>query len=82
MLSVFPILRLSPTTTPKIQDPFVLWVALQAEVQYLFGIFSNNNTQKKILSANGFSGERMPIFGLCLSGNPKIGLLYRYSIGG
>ena len=24
-------LRLSPTTTPKIQDPFILWVALQAK---------------------------------------------------
>ena len=32
---------------------------------------------KKIISANGFLGERMSIFGLCLSGNPK----YVFRIG-
>ena len=40
------------------------------KVQYLLGIFFNNETQKRILSTNKFL-ERMTIFGLCLSGNPK-----------
>jgi len=35
-------------------------------VQYPFDIFSNNKTQKKILSAHGFPEERILIFRLCL----------------
>jgi hypothetical protein len=40
-------------------------------VQYPFSIFSNNMTQKKIIFINGFSGERMLIFELCLADNLK-----------
>jgi hypothetical protein len=39
-----PAVILSPTTTPKIQDSFYLQLALEAKVQYSFGIFSNNMT--------------------------------------
>jgi len=41
-------------------------------VQYPFLVFSNNRTQKRILSANESLGERILIFRLCLSGNPKL----------
>jgi hypothetical protein len=51
----------------KIHSSF--WQRYRQMIQYLF-------SQKIILSANGFSGERMPIFG-----QPKIGLPYSYSVG-
>jgi hypothetical protein len=66
-----PAVILSPTTTPKIQDSFYLQLALEAKVQYSFGIFSNNMIQKRIFSANEFLGERILIFRLCLSDNSK-----------
>ena len=54
-------------------------------VQYPFDILSNNRTQKRILSANEFLGERILIFGLCLSDNPKwvsrIGTLLEANFG-
>jgi hypothetical protein len=40
-------------------------------VPYLFLVFSNNKTQKTILSANRSSGERIPIFELWISWHPK-----------
>ena len=64
-------LKLSPTTPPKIQDPFVLWVALQANGSIHIFVLSNNKTQRTILSANGSSGEMILRFRLCLSWHPK-----------
>ena len=55
----------------KIRPIHPLGSATGKRVQYLFVIFFDNRTQKRIISANGFPGERMLIFGLCLSGNPK-----------
>ena len=63
-------LRLSSTTSPKIQDSFHVWVALQVKSSIPIFVF-NNRTQKRTLSANKSPGERILIFGLCLSNNPK-----------
>ena len=49
-----------------------IWIALQSKrVQNPFNILSNNMTQKKIISTNEFSEERIFIFRLCLSDKNK-----------
>jgi hypothetical protein len=65
--------QLSPTTTPKIEDTFHVWVVLlhRQMVQYQFFVFSNNRIQKRTLSVKCFPGERMFIFRSCLSYHPK-----------
>ena len=40
-------------------------------VRYLFDILSNNRIQKRIISGDRFPGERILVFGLCLSDNLK-----------
>ena len=60
-------IRLSPITSPKIQDPFHVWVALQV----IFLVFFNNRTQKRTLSINESPEEMILIFSLCLCYNLK-----------
>ena len=69
--SVFPALDYLQQQRLKYKTHSSFGQRYRQKVQYLFGIFSNNKIQKRIIFANEFSGERMPIFGLCLSGNPK-----------
>ena len=74
--------RLSSTTTPKIQDKFVLWVVLRANglipIRHLL--------QQQDPKENSFykwvsRGEDVHIWVVPLR-QPKIGLPYRYSVGG
>ena len=63
-------LRLSPVLhrqTPKMKKT----QRYIKKLKYLFVVFSNDKTKKKILSTNRFSGDRIFIFRLCLSDNPK-----------
>ena len=64
-------LRLSPTTTPKIQDTFVLWVTLQAKGSIPIRHLLQQQNPKKNPFCKWVFRERILIFGLCLSGNPK-----------
>jgi hypothetical protein len=64
-------LRLSPTTTPKTQHPFNIWVVLQANGSISIQHLLQQPDLKENLSANEFPEERILIFGLCLSSNPK-----------
>jgi len=64
-------IRLSPTTSSKIQDPFHIWVALHVkDLISIFGLLQQP-IQKRTISVNESPGERILIFGLCLCCNPK-----------
>jgi hypothetical protein len=61
----------SNNRNPKYKTYLSFRYRYSQRVPYLFLIFSNNKTQKTILSANGSYGERILIFGLWISWHPK-----------
>jgi len=78
----FPLIRLSPTITPKIQDPFVIWVALQAKCSiHIQHLLQQQDLKNNPFCKLVFRREDAHICVVPLR-QPKIGLPYRYSVGG
>ena len=74
-------LRLSPTT-PKIQDPFVFWVALQVKGSIPIRHLLQQQDSKENHFCKWVSRrEDVHIWVVSLR-QPKIGIPYRYSVGG
>ena len=73
--------RLSPTTSPKIQDTFVLWVALQAKGSIpIWHLLQQQDSKDNLFCKWVFRRDDAHIWVVPLK-QPKIDLLYRYSVG-
>ena len=81
-VAIFYLLRLSPTTPPKIQDPFVLWIALQAKGSIPIRYLLQQHDPKKNPFYKWVSRREDAYIWVVPLRQPKIGLPYRYSVGG
>ena len=68
-------LRLSPTTKPKIQDLFVLWVALQAKVSIHIRYLLQQQDQKENHFSKWVSRREDVYIWIVSLRQPKIGLV-------
>ena len=74
--------RLSPTTTLKIQDSFVFWVALQAKSSIPIRHLLQQQDPKENPFCKWVSRREDAHIWVVPLRQPKIGLPYRYSVGG
>ena len=75
-------LRLSPTTPSKIQDLFILWVALQAKGSIPIRYLLQQQDPKESHFCKWVSRREDAHIWVMPLRKPKIGFSYRYSVGG